>query len=41
MKRAYKNYKHLLTGKVEYEIPNRNISQFNGFMKLNKDPKVV
>lgn len=30
----------MLTGRLEYEIPNGNTTRFKGRLKLKKDPKV-
>jgi hypothetical protein len=33
-------YKKILTGKIDYELPDPNIKKFTGFLKLRKDPKI-
>ncbi len=33
-------YKNTLNGRIEYEPPDKQMSSFTGFIKLNKDPKI-
>jgi hypothetical protein len=33
-------YRTMLNGRIDYERPNSNLSQFNGLIKLNRDPKI-
>ena len=35
----YKDYRRILSGKVEYEAPNANLTKFSGYVKLKKDPR--
>ena len=33
-------YKKILTGKIDYEVPTSDLNRFEGFLKLRKDPKI-
>lgn len=35
----YKEYRKLLTGKMEYEAPSEDFKNFSGYIKLKKDPR--
>ena len=39
MKNVLISYKEVLTGKIEYQHPNRTEKIFKGFFKLDSDPK--
>ncbi|CAD8135801.1 unnamed protein product [Paramecium octaurelia] len=39
-KSQFAEYRKLLTGRLEYEVPNRHSNIFRGRLKLKKDPKV-
>lgn len=39
LKNNMPEYRKQLTGKIEYEAPNTNLSSFKGFFKLKTDPK--
>ena len=38
-KDKYEEFRKKLTGKIEYNAPNRDFSNFNGILKLKRDPK--
>lgn len=39
MKSIINSYRDILTGKIEYQLPNKAEKQFKGFFKLEGDPK--
>ena len=39
-KNNFREYRKLISGKIEYEGPNPSPSDFLGFLRLKKDPKV-
>ena len=39
-KNNFKEYRKLISGKIEYEGPNPEPSEFLGFLRVKKDPKV-
>jgi magnesium-transporting ATPase (P-type) len=39
-KNNFKEYRKMLTGKLEYEVPNANTEHFKATLKLKKDPKI-
>lgn len=38
-KNKYVEYRKKLTGKLEYQQPSADITHFEGYLKLKKDPK--
>jgi hypothetical protein len=36
----FPEYRKILTGKIDYDVPNRDINNFVGYLKLRKDPKI-
>jgi hypothetical protein len=39
MKKIYNKYRARLTGKLEFEEPHKEVLSFQGYLKLQKDPK--
>ena len=39
MKHKFTFYRKKLTGKLEYEVPNMDVNNFYGVLKLNRDPQ--
>jgi len=35
----YKEYRKILSGKIEHEAPTADMNKFSGYIKLKKDPK--
>jgi hypothetical protein len=40
MKNRFSSYRNILSGKIEYEPPNKNLDSFVGYLKLKKDPRI-
>jgi hypothetical protein len=30
----------MLTGKIDFEMPSKDLNSFTGYLKLRKDPKI-
>lgn len=39
MSEILSTYRHTLTGRIEYSLPDRSEKQFRGYFKLETDPK--
>jgi len=35
----FKEYRKILSGKIEYEAPSAELTKFSGYIKLKKDPR--